>query len=186
MSSPAPYLGRAGLLRPRLGSLPEPEPRLLQCTCCWRSRVPVAGFETLNAALTPPGSEPPSSSSSCGGGDLDACYTAEQRAAILQLLNSGSAAELAAVKLLRGRKSLNIVEYRSKHGPFTSLESVVNVPLLKHKSAVVVFNSILNPAKKERKVRIQLAKFIRPEVDRSWLEVCAHSKVTRVGLICTK
>lgn len=126
----------------------------------------MAGFETLNATL--PSSDPCKDD---GGKPLDACYTSEQRAVILQLLNNASPAELASIKLLRGRKSVNIVEHRSKNGPFKSLESVVDVPLLKHKSAVVVFNSILNPVKKERKVRIQLAKFIKPEVDRSWLEV---------------
>lgn len=127
----------------------------------------MAGFETLDAALS-------STSEPCKEVDsrpLDACYTTEQRDAILQLLNTATPSELAGVKLLRGRKSINIVEYRTKNGPFKTLESVVNVPLLKHKSAVTVFNSILNPVKKERKVRIQLAKFIRPEVDRSWLEV---------------
>lgn len=152
--------------RPQRCSLPELELRYLQCTCCWRSRVPVAGFETLDAALS-------SASEPCkeDGRPLDACYTAEQRDAILRLLNTATPAELAGVKLLRGRKSLGIVEYRTKNGPFKTLESVVNVPRLKHKSAVTVFNSILNPVKKERKVRVQLAKFIRPEVDRSWLEV---------------
>ncbi|XP_021165181.2 transcription elongation factor, mitochondrial isoform X2 [Fundulus heteroclitus] len=178
------HAGQPGLLlRPRYGSLPaDVELRYLQCTCCWRSRVPTAGFETLNAALT-------SSSEPCkeegSGSTLDACYTSEQRDTILQLLNNATLAELARVKLLRGRKSLNVVEYRTKHGPFKSLESVVNVPLLKHKSAVIVFNSILNPVKKERKVRVQLAKFIRPEVDRSWLEdatsvvsiVCGTNKI---------
>uniref|UniRef100_A0A1A7XUY9 Transcription elongation factor, mitochondrial n=1 Tax=Iconisemion striatum TaxID=60296 RepID=A0A1A7XUY9_9TELE len=163
--------GHQGLLRrPRIGSIPELEPGYLQCTCCWRSRVPVAGFETLNAALTSSSSEPCKED---GSRTLDACYTSEQRDSILQLLNTASPAELAAVKLLRGRKALNIVEYRSKNGPFKTLESVVNVPLLKHKSAVIVFNSILTPGKKERKVRVQLAKFIRPEVDRSWLEDAA-------------
>lgn len=125
----------------------------------------MAGFETLNASII--GSVP------CKDDDskpLDACYTPEQREAILKLLNNASLPELACVKLLRGRKSLNIVEYRTKNGPFKSLESVVNVPRLKHKSAVVVFNSILNPVKKERKTKIQLAKFIKPEVERSWLE----------------
>uniref|UniRef100_A0A3Q4FXV3 Transcription elongation factor, mitochondrial n=1 Tax=Neolamprologus brichardi TaxID=32507 RepID=A0A3Q4FXV3_NEOBR len=135
--------------------------RYLQCTCCWRSRVPVASFETFNANLS-------SSNESCkddASRTLDTCYTPEQRDAILQLLNTATPGELAGIKLLRGRKSLNIVEYRTKNGPFKTLESVVNVPLLKHKSAVIVFNSILNPTvKKERKVRIQLAKFIRPEV----------------------
>ncbi|KAM4751101.1 transcription elongation factor, mitochondrial [Anableps anableps] len=182
------YAGQPGLLlRPRYGSLPaDLELRYLQCTCCWRSRVPVAGFETLNAALTSTSSS--LSSESCKEDSrttLDACYTSEQRDTILQLLNNATSAELAGVKLLRGRKSLNIVEYRTKHGPFKTLESVVNVPLLKHKSAVIVFNSIVNPVKKERKVRIQLAKFIKPEVDRSWLEdatsivsiVCGTNKI---------
>ncbi|KAM6940081.1 transcription elongation factor, mitochondrial [Xenentodon cancila] len=176
---------QAGLLRRALrgsppgsrpGSLPAPQPRFLQCTCCWTSRVPAAGFDAANAALTP-AAEP------CRTADdapLDERYTPEQRDAILQLLNTATPAQLAAVKLLRGRKLLSVVEYRSKHGPFTSLESVVNVPLVKHKSAVVVFDSILNPVKKERKVRIQLAKFIRPEVDKSWLEDAASI----VSVVC--
>ncbi|XP_029949021.1 transcription elongation factor, mitochondrial [Salarias fasciatus] len=178
----AQYVGQpSSFLRPQHGSLLELELRYVQCTCCWRSRVPIAGFETLNATIS-------SSSEPCQedhSRPLDACYTPEQRAAILQLLNNATATELACVKLLRGRKSLNIVEYRTKNGPFKTLESVVNVPLLKHKSAVVVFNSILNPVKKERKVRIQLVKFIKPDVDKSWLEdantvvsiVCGTNKV---------
>uniref|UniRef100_A0A3Q3WQG7 Uncharacterized protein n=1 Tax=Mola mola TaxID=94237 RepID=A0A3Q3WQG7_MOLML len=149
----------------------------------WRAskhRVPVAGFETLDAAIT-------STSVPCKKESmtLDACYTTEQRDTILRLLNTATPSELAGVKLLRGHKSLNIVEYRTKNGPFKTLESVVNVPLLKHKSAVTIFNSILNPVKKEKKVKIQLAKFIRPEVDRSWLEdansivslVCGTNKI---------
>ncbi|XP_026160121.1 transcription elongation factor, mitochondrial [Mastacembelus armatus] len=173
--------GQSGLFRrSQRGSPPDLELRYLQCTCCWRSRVPVADFETLNATLS-------STPGPCKDDNrpLDEYYTSEQRDAILQLLNTATPSELAAVKLLRGRKSLNIVEYRTKNGPFKNLESVVNVPLLKHKSAVTVFNSILNPVKKERKVRIQLAKFIRPEVDRSWLEdansivsiVCGTNKI---------
>lgn len=153
--------------RPQHGCLPELELRYLQCTCCWKSRVPVAGFETLNATL----SSTPEPCKDDTRRPLDACYTSEQRDAILRLLNSATQSELTGVKLLRGRKSVNIVEYRTKNGPFKTLESVLNVPLLKHKSAVIVFDSILNPVKKERKVKIQLAKFIRPEVDRSWLEV---------------
>ncbi|XP_069553348.1 transcription elongation factor, mitochondrial [Brachyistius frenatus] len=176
------YASRCGLFRrPQHGSLPELEPRYLQCTCCWRSRVPVAGSETLSATLSSTSEREEEDLSR----SLDACYTYEQRDSILQLLNNATPSELAGVKLLRGRKSLNIVEYRTKNGPFKTLESVVNVPLLKHKSAVIVFNSILNPVKKERKVRIQLAKFIRPEVDRSWLEeassivsiVCGTNKI---------
>ncbi|KAK5865944.1 hypothetical protein PBY51_020174 [Eleginops maclovinus] len=169
------YAAQSGLFhRPRHGCPPKLEPRYLQCTCCWRSRVPVVGFETLNASIT--------STSTCDEDNrsLDACYTSEQRDTILQMLNNASPSELAGVKLLRGRKSVNIVEYRTKNGPFKTLESVVKVPLLKHKSAVTVFNSILNPVKKERKVRIQWAKFIRPEVDRSWLEEAN----TIVSIVC--
>uniref|UniRef100_A0AAZ3S2D2 Transcription elongation factor, mitochondrial n=1 Tax=Oncorhynchus tshawytscha TaxID=74940 RepID=A0AAZ3S2D2_ONCTS len=155
--------------------------RYLNCTCCWRSRIPVAGFETLNDTLS-------SSTTPCDDNkSLDAYYTSEQRGVILQLLNNAAESELAAVKLLRGRKSVNIVEYRTRNGPFKNLESVTNVPLLKHKSAVIVFNSILNPPEKKekRKVKIQLAKFIRPEVERTWLEeansivsiVCGVNKI---------
>ncbi|KAM9819776.1 transcription elongation factor, mitochondrial isoform X1 [Syngnathus typhle] len=178
-----PYTGPPGLLRyPRPGSPSEMELRYLQCTCCWRSRIPVAGFESLNSTISPPCEEDDDSEGPAA--PLDACYSSEQRDAILTLLNNASLTELAGVKLLRGRKSANIVEYRSKHGPFKTLESVVNVPLLKHKSALVVFESILNPGKRKR-VRIQLAKFIRPEVDRSWLEdansivslVCATNRI---------
>ncbi|XP_020502052.1 transcription elongation factor, mitochondrial [Labrus bergylta] len=173
------YAGRSGLFRrPQHAALPELELRYLQCTCCWRSRVPVAGFETLDSTLSSPFSE----ASSCDedARPLDACYTSEQRQTILHLLNTATRERLADVKLLRGRKSLNIVAHRTKNGPFKSLESVVDVPLLKHKSAVTVFNSILNPVKKEKKVRIQLAKFIRPEVDRTWLEEATNV----VSIVC--
>lgn len=139
----------------------------------------MAGFDELESALG-------STSAGCkdDGRPLDAFYSPEQRDTILQLLNTAAASELAGVKLLRGRKSLSIVEYRSKHGPFRSLESLVKVPLLKHKSAVTVFNSILNPVKKEKKVKISLAKFIRPEVDRSWLEVSlGHVKLVQTLLV---
>ncbi|XP_053713795.1 transcription elongation factor, mitochondrial-like [Synchiropus splendidus] len=163
------FAGKTGWFRRRRhASLPDPELRYLQCTFCWRSRVPVAGFETLNDSIAPSSAEPCKADNSS---PLDAYYTPEQRDTILKLLNNATTSEMECVKLLRGRKSANIVEYRTQHGPFKTLESVVNVPLLKHKSAVTVFNSILNPVKKPKKVKIQLAKFIRPEVDRSWLEV---------------
>lgn len=135
----------------------------------------MAGYETLNASIL--GSDPCKDD---GSNFLDARYTPEQREVILKLLNNASLPELASVKLLRGRKSHNIVEYRTKNGPFMTLESVVNVPLLKHKSAVIVFNSILNPVKKEKKIKIQLVKFIRPEVEKSWLELASSI----VSLVC--
>jgi len=126
----------------------------------------MSGFDTLNASI---------SSELCQENDkhLDSCYTTEQRAVILQHLNTATESELAQVKLLRGRKAVNIIDYRTRHGPFKSLESVINVPLLKHKSAVIVFDSILKPAerKERKKGKVHLAKFIRPAVDRAFLEV---------------
>lgn len=130
----------------------------------------VSGFDTLNASI---------SSELCQENDkpLDSCYTTEQCAVILQRLNTATESELAQVKLLRGRKAVNIIDYRTRHGPFKSLESVINVPLLKHKSAVIVFDSILKPILKpaeiikRKKGKVYLGKFIRPEVDRAFLEV---------------
>lgn len=138
----------------------------------------MAGFETLNASNV--GSVP------CKDDDwkpLDASYTPEQREIILKLLNNASLPELVTVKSLRGRKSQNIIDYRTENGPFRTLESLVNVPRLKHKSAVVVFNSILNPVKEERKVKV--VRYIRPEVEKAWLEeassivsiVCGTNKI---------
>ncbi|KAG9350448.1 hypothetical protein JZ751_026811 [Albula glossodonta] len=157
--------GHHGLFHRSLASLPELEHRYLHCTCCWRSRISTPDFDLLTSTL---------SSKICEDEDksLDSRYTAEQRAVILQLLNTGTENELARVKLLKGQKSVNIVEYRTKNGPFKDLESVVNVPLLKHKTAMVAFNSILHPVEKKerRKPKIQLVKFIKPEVDRKMLE----------------
>uniref|UniRef100_A0A8C9STT3 Transcription elongation factor, mitochondrial n=2 Tax=Scleropages formosus TaxID=113540 RepID=A0A8C9STT3_SCLFO len=106
---------------------------------------------------------------------LDERYTAEQRSAILRVLNSATERELCAVKRLRGQKSQKIVEYRSRNGPFRDLESVVNVPGLKHKTAAVAFHSILSPSESKKnldslkedkkKGRNRLVKAIRPEVD---------------------
>lgn len=162
--------GHFGLLNRRLNPPPDFWPRFLQCTYCWRTRIPATDLNVLHPELSDP---------RCGHRDdvsdatLDSLYTSDQRDTILQLLNTGSESELAAVKMLRGRKSANIIEYRIRNGPFRDLESVVNVPLLKHKSAVVAFNSILCPREKKekRKGRIHLAKFIRPEVDKALLEV---------------
>ncbi|KAJ8363503.1 hypothetical protein SKAU_G00123340 [Synaphobranchus kaupii] len=157
--------GHRGLFHRSWGSLPELEHRYLHCTCCWKSRISTSDFDLWTSAL---------SSKVCEdeGTSLDSRYTAEQRVAILQRLNTATENELAEVKLLRGRKSVNIVEYRTRNGPFKNLESVINVPLFKHKTAMVVFNSILYPSEKKerRKSKIQLVKFIKPEVDRKLLE----------------
>ncbi|XP_062401121.1 transcription elongation factor, mitochondrial [Sardina pilchardus] len=167
--SSAVLTGRYGLLCHTASSLPEVAPRYLQCTCCWRSRITVAGFDTLTGS-------PSSDLCSDDKQSLDDLYTPEQRAVILKLLNNATESELSRVKLLRTRKSANIVEYRSRHGPFKNLESVLNVPLVKHKTAVLSFNHIVDPDKKEvkevkkKKAKIQLIKFVKPEIDRGHLE----------------
>ncbi|XP_043096925.1 transcription elongation factor, mitochondrial [Puntigrus tetrazona] len=172
--------GHYSLFCRRPSSFPKYELRFLHCTCCRRSRIMICGLDNLNTSV---------SSELCQEKHkpLDWCYTTEQRAVILQHLNTATESELEQVKLLRGRKATNIVKYRTAYGPFNSLESVMNVPLLKQKSAVTVFNSILNPAdkKERRKGKVQLAKFIRPEVDRALLEnassivsiVCGTNKI---------
>ncbi|XP_066469634.1 transcription elongation factor, mitochondrial [Tiliqua scincoides] len=104
---------------------------------------------------------------------IDDLYSSEQRSAILQLLNSASEAELSAVKLMRGRKSVNVVEYRNKHGPFQNLQSLMEVPLFQYKTAVKVCNFILNPlAKEEKKSQnaVSAMKFIKPDIEREKLE----------------
>lgn len=108
---------------------------------------------------------------------IDDLYSSEQRSAVLHLLNSASEAELSAVKLMRGRKSVNILEYRNKHGPFQNLQSLLKVPLFQYKTAVKVCNFILNPlAKEERKEKkthsaVSAMKMIKPEIERERLEV---------------
>ncbi|KAK1798950.1 hypothetical protein P4O66_007218 [Electrophorus voltai] len=118
--------------------------------------------------------------------DMDALYTQEQRAVILRVLNTAPESELVTVKLLRGRKAANILEHRSRHGPFKDLESVLHVPFLKHRNAVVVFNSILNPGEttERKKRKTQLVKFIRPEMTKAQLKassivsiVCGTNKI---------
>nr|XP_015211725.1 PREDICTED: transcription elongation factor, mitochondrial isoform X1 [Lepisosteus oculatus] len=170
--------GRHALLRRPPGSLPEPQPRSRR----WRSHA-------ASAHLEGPGSWPPLPDCRGEGQTLDSLYTAQQRAEILQLLNTAPESELATVKLLRGRKSANIVEYRRRNGPFPDLESVVNVPRLKYKTALVVFNFILSPLEqRERRraqVRVQPARFVKPDVDRGVLEeanrivsvVCGTNKI---------
>lgn len=63
----------------------------------------------------------------------------------MHVLNTASNKELEAFKLLRGKKSLNIIEHRKKFGPFQNLESLMNVPLFHYKITIQVCNSILNP-----------------------------------------
>ncbi|XP_053154769.1 transcription elongation factor, mitochondrial isoform X2 [Hemicordylus capensis] len=107
---------------------------------------------------------------------IDDLYSSEQRSTVLQLLNSASEEELSSVKLMRGRKSINVIEYRNEHGPFQDLQSLLQVPQFQYKTAVKVCNFILNPlAKQERKEKkthsaTSAMKFIKPEIEREKLE----------------
>lgn len=160
------------LLRGQSGLRPPLNP--LYCTYCRREvQIPAAGWEVIDSASPEPCSEVK---------PLDSFYTPEQRAAILTLLNTGSETDLSSVKLLRGRKLNSIVEYRTRNGHFEDLESVVKVPRLKHKSAVIVFNSILSLGEpKERKTeKLQLEKFIKPAMDKSHLEAATSI----ISIVC--
>ncbi|XP_051014051.1 transcription elongation factor, mitochondrial [Acomys russatus] len=107
------------------------------------------------------------------GNVLEQLFSAEQQASILNVLNTASSKELEAFRLLRGRKSVNIVEHRKKFGPFQSLERLIDVPLIQYKTAVQVCNSILCPEsgrKKKSKEKWLLRKFIKPDVERERLK----------------
>lgn len=110
---------------------------------------------------------------------LDKLFSSEQQASILHVLNTASNKELEAFRLLRGRKSINIVEHREKFGPFQNLESLMHVPLFQYKTTVQVCNSILNPqtgGKKKSQENRLLRKLIKPEIGRERLQVYPFSE----------
>ncbi|XP_060619945.2 transcription elongation factor, mitochondrial [Anolis sagrei] len=116
--------------------------------------------------------------------EINDLYSSEQKSAVLQLLNSASEEELSAVKLMRGRKSANLIAYRDKHGPFQDLQSLLEVPLFQYKTAIKICDFILNPLAKEKKERktsnpISVMKYIKPEIERKRLET-ANSIVSIV------
>ncbi|KAG8428913.1 hypothetical protein GDO86_018887, partial [Hymenochirus boettgeri] len=99
----------------------------------------------------------------------------EEADSILHVLNTAPESELAAIRLLRGKKSSTLVQYRQQYGPFLDLDSVVKVPYFKHKITMKVFDSILNPAdrdtRKERKSDSRsTARFIKPDLPAERLE----------------
>nr|XP_045014871.1 transcription elongation factor, mitochondrial isoform X2 [Jaculus jaculus] len=108
------------------------------------------------------------------GSALNKLFSSEQQTAILHVLNTASSKELEAFKLLRGRKSINIVEHRKKFGPFENLESLINVPLFQYKTALQVCNTILCPETGREKRKLQenrlLGKFIKPDIERKRLK----------------
>ncbi|XP_012872016.1 PREDICTED: transcription elongation factor, mitochondrial [Dipodomys ordii] len=103
------------------------------------------------------------------GNTLDTLFSAEQQASILHVLNTASTKELEVFRLLRGRKSINIIAHREKFGPFQNLESLINVPLIQYKTAFQVCNSILCPETRKEKRNLQekrqLGKLIKPDVE---------------------
>ncbi|XP_074119728.1 transcription elongation factor, mitochondrial [Sminthopsis crassicaudata] len=110
------------------------------------------------------------------GKKLEDLYSSEQKSAILQVLNTASVNELATFAFLRGRKSVNIVEHREKHGPFQDLKSLLEVPLFQFKITVKVCNSILLPeSKRKKKEKIMpenrsLGKVVKPVIERKKLQ----------------
>ncbi|XP_070596542.1 transcription elongation factor, mitochondrial isoform X1 [Erythrolamprus reginae] len=124
--------------------------------------------------ISPPGTEAKDA--------IDALFSSEQQSVILQFLNSASEEELSAVKLLRGKKSLNIMEYRNNHGPFQELQSLLQVPSFQYKTAVKVCNFILTPLEKEEKKTynsISARKYISPPIEKNRLKT-ANSIVSIV------
>ncbi|XP_038632866.1 transcription elongation factor, mitochondrial isoform X1 [Scyliorhinus canicula] len=130
------------------------------CTCCKEGLYAATDLHQLDCSQLDPGTE-----------DIDERYTPQQRATVLQVLNTASREELAGIKLLRGRKSANIVEYRDARGPFTHLQCLLEVPLFKHKTIMKVCQSILNPSGEpgRRDKKLHGLKFIKPDVERKRL-----------------
>nr|XP_014334010.1 PREDICTED: transcription elongation factor, mitochondrial isoform X2 [Bos mutus] len=123
------------------------------------------------------------------GKTLDKLFSSEQQASILHVLNTASNKELEAFKLLRGKKSFNIVEHRKKFGPFQNLESLMNVPLFQYKITIQVCNSILNPETGGKKKKLQesrlLRKLIKPEIGRERVKA-VNSIVSIISSIISK
>ncbi|XP_037350204.1 transcription elongation factor, mitochondrial isoform X1 [Talpa occidentalis] len=108
------------------------------------------------------------------GNALNKLFSSEQQASILHVLNTASNKELEAFKLLRGRKSNNIVQHREKFGPFQNLESLMNVPLFQYKTTIQVCNSILCPETGQKKRQLRenrlLRKLIKPDIGKERLK----------------
>ncbi|XP_069785944.1 transcription elongation factor, mitochondrial isoform X3 [Narcine bancroftii] len=145
------------LWRPRLPSAVQSQ-RLICCTNCQESHVTLT--ESRHIDRSDPDPE-----------DLDMLYTSEQRQAILQVLNTASHKELSGIKLLRGRKSANIMEHRNRHGPFTRLHGLLEVPLFKHKTIMRVCQTILSPLQEpeKREKKLHGLRFIKPDMERKQL-----------------
>lgn len=155
--------GRKGFLQLPLGSSWLQPLYLLWC----QKSTSVAQQNSTDSSSVPENFRKPKPS-------IDDLYSSEQKSALLQQLNLATVEELSAVKLLRGKKSVNVIEYRNKHGPFQDLQSLLEVPLFQYKTAVKVCDLILNPlAKEENKERkiSSIMKFIKPKIEIEKLKV---------------
>nr|XP_033818084.1 transcription elongation factor, mitochondrial-like [Geotrypetes seraphini] len=144
--------------------------RTLQYSCWW------------GKALTPaedifPNSLPPDQSSREPEREIDDQYTTEQRSAILQMLNTASETEL--LKIMGGKKPFRIVDYRTKHGPFQNLQSLMKVPQFKYKTTVQVCDLILGPPAREQENKKtqrngQAVKYIEPLIELEKLQTAEN------------
>lgn len=143
--------------------------RTLYCSSCLRKTIASTEGHFVNVLAEEQDSKEPEPK-------VDLFYSDEERSAILQVLNTASECELASVKLLRGKKSVSIVEYRNKHGPFHKLQTLTKIPNMKYKSAVKVCESIISRPEREEQREKRMAehrsvsKFIKPEIRRDRLE----------------
>ncbi|XP_032018811.1 transcription elongation factor, mitochondrial isoform X1 [Hylobates moloch] len=135
--------------------------------CCCRKKSTTPKKITPNVTFCDENAKEPENA-------LDKLFSSEQQASILHVLNTASTKELEAFRLLRGRRSVNIVEHRENFGPFQSLESLMNVPLFKYKSTVQVCNSILCPKTGREKRKSPenrfLRKLLKPDIERERLK----------------
>ncbi|XP_054366930.1 transcription elongation factor, mitochondrial isoform X2 [Mirounga angustirostris] len=141
--------------------------QVLHNSCC-RKKSTAPKKIIPNAAICDENTKEP-------GNALDKLFSSEQQASILHVLNTASNKELETFRLLRGRKSVNIIEHREKFGPFQNLESLMNVPLFQYKTTIQICNSILCPETGGKKRKFQdnrlLRKLIKPEIERERLKI---------------
>nr|XP_033818081.1 transcription elongation factor, mitochondrial isoform X2 [Geotrypetes seraphini] len=116
--------------------------RTLQYSCWWGKALTLAEGIFSNSL-------PPDQSSREPEREIDDKYTTEQRSAILQVLNTASETEL--LNIMGGKKPFRIVDYRTKHGPFQNVQSLMKVPQFKYKTTVQVCDLILDPAAREQR-----------------------------------
>uniref|UniRef100_A0A8C5WJ42 Transcription elongation factor, mitochondrial n=1 Tax=Leptobrachium leishanense TaxID=445787 RepID=A0A8C5WJ42_9ANUR len=120
-----------------------------------------------------------STETEAGGDDgrvsLNETYTEEEAETILNVLNYATEVELSRIKLMGGKKSSSIVQYRQENGPLLDLDNLLRVPHFQSKTAVKLFDSILNPVpneqRKERKSEHKaLSRLLKPGVPPEQLE----------------